>query len=61
MVEDTDTKKKLSLKSKEGKILAKPKVVRKEDMAEKPKPGKNVKKVPRQETLLSEHHEDEWV
>lgn len=54
-----DTKKKLSLKTKEGKILAKPTVVRMEDIAEKPKPGRNVKKVPRQETLLSKHHEDE--
>ena len=58
MVEETD-RKKLSLKSKEGKILARPKVVRKEDMVEKPKPGKNVKKVPRSDTLISRDEDDE--
>ena len=59
MVEDVDTKKKLSLKSKDGKILSKPKVVRKEDIADKPRPGKYVKKVPRQDTLVSENFDDD--
>ena len=59
MVKDPDSRKKLSLKSKDGKILAKPKVVRKEDIAEKPAAGKYVKKVPRQDTLVSENFDDD--
>ena len=59
MVEDGETKKKLSLRSKEGKILAAPKVIKKQDMAAKPKPGKKVKKVPRDEILISQNDDEE--
>ena len=59
MVEDGETKKKLSLRSKDGKILAAPKVIKKQDMAAKPKPGKKVKKVPRDEILISQNDDEE--
>ena len=59
MVDDRETKKKLSLKSKDGKILAKPKVIKSEDMAAKPKPGKKVKRVPRDEILISQNDDEE--
>ena len=59
MIEDVDTKKKLSLKSKDGTILAEPKVIRREDMADKPMPGKNVKRVPRDEILVSQDDDEE--
>ena len=61
MVEDGETKKKLSLRSKDGKVLAAPKVIKKEDMAPKPKPGKKVKKVPRDDILVFKEDDEEWV
>lgn len=56
-MEDGATKKKLSLKSKDGNILAEPKVIRRQDMAAKPRPGKNVKKVARDDILV--FHDDD--